>query len=156
MPAATHRYEVVDYVEAEHLAPLYADLRAVDVEEWEASCAQLSLDAKLRLISDLPYSKAILVDGVCVAVFGVVRGNVWLIASNAAVPHARAIHRRFKHYVDLMQAQCPDRGYLAAASLVTNRVHHAWLRRLGFLPHRRFVVDTGSVFIEFRRECATP
>jgi len=119
-----------------HVGPIATKMRAADVKECLFS--QLTPKGALRLglqVSETCWTT--LVDKVPVAMFGVVptsvmegRGRVWMLMTNDAMTHRRAIVRLGRLYTEALQ-----RHY----RILDNYVHAEndaairWLARLGFV-----------------------
>lgn len=77
-------------------------------------------------------------------------GNVWLFATERAVPRAAAIHRHLKVEMESIEAMYP---VLECWADSRNTVHHRWLQWLGFReigeePYGKM----GLPFKHFRKE----
>lgn len=124
-------------------------LRADDIEEWRLFAGETPAhlvragwklpvgDGALNRIAYGPSGRALAVWGVNPFFGGTdikpqpnAPGWVWLVATDEAHDHAKAIHRHLKHeFTDTMVPMYPR---LITASHAANIAHHQWLRWLGF------------------------
>lgn len=119
-----------------HVGPIAVKMRAIDVEE----CLHVGLTPKGALRQGLSTSETcwtVKLNGVPVAMFGVVpvsamegRGRVWMLMTNDAMKHRRAILRMGRIYTEALQRHYRIlENYVHAENEATIR----WLSRLGYV-----------------------
>lgn len=141
------------------LEPVLDDIRFSDMEEWTAGTGLLfGLAVAASLEDPVCGDRVSLVasDDVGPLVFwGGQRGQLWLFATNRAVPKAMEIHRLLRKQFRELESKW---SMLTATAYYKNVKHHEWLRWLGFeelsetpegpfgLPFKVFVKESSCAF----------
>lgn len=113
------------------------DWRIQDRMEWRAASG-LTIKQQCFAAWPFEYARAAYDGDTLLCMWGVEAsemkgvGNVWLVATNAAVPRARAIHRHLKAEFEAILKLYPEVQCYADAR---NTRHHEWLRWLGFTEY---------------------
>lgn len=112
-----------------------SEWRIEDTMEWLAGCGR-TIPWQCRVTWPFEYIRAAYdEDDRLLCMWGVEAsnvhgvGNVWLAATNKAVPRAKAIHRHLKAELGAILELYPELQCWADAR---NTTHHTWLRWLGF------------------------
>lgn len=149
----------VENLTVAHLKAAADDLRLEDRMEWLAAGGVDIVPYLMSYEGGLGHSFARVAvdgDGTVLCFWGVNEdhagskvGSVWLVATNSAVPRARAIHKHLKPELDEVHHLFPTIHCWADCR---NAKHHEWLRWLGFveLETRHYGV-LGLPFKHFQR-----
>lgn len=143
---------------AEQLAP---NARHEDLIEWVLGTGERLLP-RLKQAVTWPhgFAKSAILEGRPVSIWGVHdlghtvtldagTGVAWLIATPEALKHVHALHRFAKSEIAAIDSRWER---MIAWSHHDNRVHHEWLRWLGFEQYQRTTLEFPVPFITFIRK----
>jgi hypothetical protein len=139
-----------------HVLSAHTDIRVEDRMEWLAATGQ-DVWPRISTFGYGPNARVALdEDGKVMCFWGAEGaseegiGDVWLVATRSAVPRAKAIHRHLRPELDRLHSFFPTLQCWADSR---NKVHHEWLRWLGFKQMgERFYGVAGLPFMYFRKD----
>lgn len=133
-----------------HLGMVEDEVRKADLAEWYAGTGRDPIRAMRECLACPGYKKVALWAGTPVCFWGVSEsGEVWLFATDFAVEVALPLHRVLKPELAKLHDISPN---LTALSDARNKVHHMWLRWVGFTEVEELAVAPfGLPFKLFRR-----
>lgn len=119
-----------------HARGLARDVRRVDRMEWELATGQPFLGHLLAgIIIKGSRNYALVHDHEALAIFGVHPtqdprlGRAWFVGTKVLMHRVHEAHRHFKAGIEMLHQ---EHEMLVASSWENNRVHHAWMKRMGF------------------------
>lgn len=141
----------------EHLSQVEADIRMEDLKEWYGMTGKRFSELAFPVLREPGYKRVALLSGVPVVFWGMdEEGNVWLYATDWGAKNALGLHVILRPEMDKMLDLVPR---LAALSDDRNRLHHKWLKWLGFtFIKEEFMPPFGlpyKLFIKEREPCAS-
>lgn len=144
----------------EHVWALAPRLREIERLELQALGCETPLEAMLFSLSVSPYTRAWLVNGVVMCVWGLAApsmigrvGSPWLLTCDLVDSHKLAFLRKSRRIIADMLQQFPILGYYVDARHV---VCVQWLRWLGFTVHAAVPFGPHSMpFHPFEKRAAT-
>lgn len=140
-------------VESWHIDYVADNLRSADRDELIAAGYDSFREIMARSVELSSYAATAEVDGVPIAIFGLVvsnplsgRGVPWLLGTDGIMGNSRSFLDKSVQGIEQMKAICP---YMENHVHAKNKVSIKWLKWLGFTIGEKFTMESGEDFYKF-------